>query len=360
MKTLLTTALLTISLFTQAQITITEADLPVVDDTFRLSTALDPQIDYATTGANQTWDYSYLEAISQDIDTIFPVDFTPFAYQLLFDNGIIYPDHKADYATRGIEFDLLGQLTLEDVYNFTQVDSNSLRTVGFGARINGIPAPIQYDSIEVVYDFPVNYGNIDSSNFLFGQGVPSVGYYGATGTRYNEVDGWGTLITPFGTFDALRIKSEIVRTDTFYLDLVGFGFNFPNNSTEYKWLGVGSGVPLLTIITNDGFGGEMVQSIEYQDSIRPTILNIDELALGNAFTVYPNPANNEVRIAQSNDVQVKAIEIIDAQGRIVRTNASANSNHDVVFEVSDIARGTYFVRIVTEKGLVHKPLVIAH
>jgi hypothetical protein len=54
---------------TSAQITITAADMPVVNDTLR-SSAANPltAIDITTTGTNTTWNYSTMVPVSQTVD----------------------------------------------------------------------------------------------------------------------------------------------------------------------------------------------------------------------------------------------------------------------------------------------------
>ncbi len=65
MKTLFgsfTALFLIIQIQTQAQITITRNDMPVIGDTIRVSTATNlPGIDQSLTGPSHTWGFSSLE-----------------------------------------------------------------------------------------------------------------------------------------------------------------------------------------------------------------------------------------------------------------------------------------------------------
>lgn len=331
------------TLLATAQITITDADMPLVDDTFRVSNAFDFGIDYSLTGPNVTWDYTNLTPNSQDVDTMFAVAETNTAYQIFFDNWIIWPNHQANYGTRGQDFDLMGQLTIEDVFDFWKYDATSFRKVGYGAFINGIPTPVRYDDIEEIYAFPMNYGNVDSGTFAFDLTIPTLGYYGGWGERRNEVDGWGTLMTPYGTFQSLRVRSEIDQTDTLYVDLLGFGFNIPRPTTiEYKWFGQGSGIPLLQITTQDFFGTETVQSIVYQDSIR-AIVGIEEQLFGE-LKIWPNPATNLVHISADRGLNETNPELIDITGKAIELVIVSREQNQVTFDVSTLATGMYFIR----------------
>src|SRR6185369_9997600 len=99
--------------------------------------------------------------------------------------------------------------------------------------------------------------------------IPNFGYYRKQQTRTNEVDGWGTLITPFGTFNTLRVKSTLNITDSIYLDTLGFGLTIPRQTiVEYKWLAPGKKIPVLEVdITLAIFGGTFtVDRVNWQDN----------------------------------------------------------------------------------------------
>jgi gliding motility-associated-like protein len=81
----------------------------------------------------------------------------------------------------------------------------------------------------------------------------------------------GTLLTPFGTFNALRIKSTLQISDSIYLDTLGFGITIPRQTiVEYKWLGAGKKIPLLEVdVTNALLGnGFTVDRVNWQDTLR--------------------------------------------------------------------------------------------
>ena len=82
--------------------------------------------------------------------------------------------------------------------------------------------------------------------------------------------------------------------------------------------------------------------------------------LTNSVTLYPNPANDVINVqCTMNDVQVKAIEVFDVYGKVVRTEETlrATSLQTVQINVSDFAAGMYFVRVTTEDGVVTKSFV---
>jgi hypothetical protein len=97
----------------------------------------------------------------------------------------------------------------------------------------------------------MNYGQTWSSDAGFTLSLPGTGYISRQKNRTSEVDGWGTLTTPFGSFQTLRVKSIIAEHDSIYIDSLGWGYGLDRTITEYKWLGNDQGIPLLQV-TEEG------------------------------------------------------------------------------------------------------------
>ena len=69
--------------------------------------------------------------------------------------------------------------------------------------------------------------------------------------------------------------------------------------------------------------------------------------------MYPNPAKNVLNIQAKQDVAVNSIEIYNQLGQIVM----AITNFETKIDVTDLASGTYFVKINTEKGSANSKFV---
>ena len=339
-----------------AQITITKNDFAVAGDTFRVSTAAGIGINNVdSTGANMTWDYSGLTAITQRVDTFVAVSATPFLYQFYFNNQFTYPNTKATVATK-IPTPTLPQgapITLSNTYGFYKVNTQAFAQVGFGATISGLPTSIPYDSLDYVYRFPMNYGNSDSCKYKFQLSIPNIGYLRRRATRVNEVDGWGTLITPYGTFPTLRVKSTTYATDTIYITQLMFGTQIVQApSVEYKWIGTTSGIPYLTVNATDG-PNPTISSIVYRDSVRQVInLGMKEENPIQESTIYPNPANDYCTLSFSlKHAGNISIELFDAKGASVRKVMNAflpDGMTRLPLTIKDIKPGLYFAKISTE------------
>ena len=338
---------LVLASLSSAQISVTTNDMPDANEVYLMSTTFDQwSIDPALTGANYTWDYSYLTPAAQRSDTMHSVGSTPFLYQFFFNNILLYPNHYSDYASRTDDIDIGGFFTMENTFNYYANSSNSLRQTGMGTTIMGIPNSYQYNDIDTVYELPISYMDMSFSTWNYDMNIPTFGYYEQNGLRENEVDGWGEVTTPFGTFQCLRVKTTLNMVDSVYVDGFGFGFNIPRPETiEYKWLAESMGVPVLQITTSFG----SITGIEYQDSARS--VGITELS-ETRVSLYPNPATSTLNIEAGEPILT--LEVYSLVGTLVMSRQNVEDELDV----SDLARGTYILHIQLESGSVLEKLLI--
>lgn len=251
-----------------SQIVINQNDMPNVGDTIRFNTTYNlGAIDYTLTGPGYNWDYSSLSTIlPQNADTFVHVWNTPLLYQIVF----LYP-FVSTIAQPQADFDLIPNLTLSDVYKYYKESSSEFKEVGTGFTVNGIPLPFKYDEDDIIYRFPLEFGDSDSSTSSFSINIPGLGYYGSVKKRVNFVDGWGTLTTPFGTFEVLRMKTVINQHDSIYIDTLNFGLPINTETIEYKWLGKTFGRPLLKI-SKTGFLPAVAEYI--YSEIEPLVVSL--------------------------------------------------------------------------------------
>jgi hypothetical protein len=356
--------------FAVAQITINTASIPVAGDTFRYSNAqITSAIDPIPTGANYNWDFSFLNPISQDIDTFRTVASTGTTYAFYFAD-LSFNANRSNQAKKGNlgvpSGPLTGGVTISDVVAFYYKSNTLYQQTGYGATINGIGVPIGFNNKDVLYRFPMNFGDIDTSASDFNINIPNLGYYGHEQVRVSEVDGWGSLTTPFGTFNTLRIKSTITGTDTLFLDTLGFGFSFPVNSIEYKWLGTSKSIPLLQIVATSGpFGGPpSVSSVIFRDSLRLfTGISESDLSVGEMM-VYPNPTSEWVTMSINSIVQGEAnLSLIGPDGRIISNVWNGNiytGNNIVSVNLLNqyLASGIYMMELTCDDKSVRTRLTI--
>ena len=75
------------------------------------------------------------------------------------------------------------------------------------------------------------------------------------------------------------------------------------------------------------------------DIIVGECLGVDEAAI-TELVAYPNPANGVFHIESNGDL--KGIVVTDVQGKIVRTNATAEAN-GIVLDLTGFENGLYFL-----------------
>ncbi len=83
--------------------------------------------------------------------------------------------------------------------------------------------------------------------------------------------------------------------------------------------------------------------------------NVNELS-GSNWTLYPNPASEFIQFTSASKEKISRIEILDATGRMIVSNNFSNQPIDI----SSIASGCYFVRVVGENHIEVLPLNIQH
>jgi hypothetical protein len=338
-----------------AQITITNNDMPSVGDSVRLSNSLLlPGIDYTETGEDFFWDFSGLMPLTQSVDTFVSVTSVPFLYQIIF-----IPNLVANLAQPITETDLFPGAPITDAYRFFRKSSSSYNDVGFAFTVNEIPVPLKFDDPDILYNFPLDYGQADSSFSGVEFGIPDLGYINIDRKRVNIADGWGTLSTSYGTFDVLRLKSHVIETDSIYIDSLEFGTAINRDYTEYKWLANGFKAPLLQVIAE----GPVV-TVFWIDSIFDPTVNIPEITSDRNLDVFPNPFTENARINFHNEKsQPVQIAVFDITGKKVHSVFSGNltyGNHtfEIQTQKTNLGKGFYLLKVDTERGTITKKLLI--
>ncbi|MBK9401632.1 MAG: T9SS type A sorting domain-containing protein [Bacteroidetes bacterium] len=344
-----------------SQITITSSDMPSAGDTARRTQApIQLGLNYQATGANHTWNFTNLRYQAQQVDTFLSVSSTNFLYALFFSN-LPFNTNRANVATNGQAFPANPFITITDPYNFYYRSSTDYRQVGLGASFQGIPLPVAYTQKDKIYEFPLNYGDVDTSVSAWNVALPSLIYYGSNQTRINEVDGWGTLNTPYGTYQALRVKTTLIASDTISIDTLNLGLNIDRPLTrEYKWLANGDIVPVLQITTTEIFGIEIVNSILFRDvvpnvtpGILPTAicagstlqLPFTEQGTFNAGTLFSAGNKFTAQLSDASGDFSNAVNIGD-------TTSNQSGNFSVVIPANTPAGNGYRIRITSSNPAV--------
>lgn len=350
MRSLLT-ALILLPQILIAQITVTATDFANAGDTVRMSKTTDPSIDFTSTGANFSWDFSSLTAESQSLTEFIDMSNASTFVNFVF-GGFAPPKYQASYYLPSTDIPLAQMssflpVTIDNVYQFSRKTADSITSVGFALSIDGNEVPFKSDTIETRYAFPLNYGNTHSSKGYTNLDMNPI--YDAIWRQHrqrdSEVDGWGNIITPYGSFDALRIKHTITEIDSLRISFGGspFWVNLPiPDSYIYEWWTNGEKEAVMRIETRLVGGNEVVSNIEYRDNylgLDAAVNEISELDV----EVYPNPVSDQLNVKGINDSFT--CTVIDLNGQVVSTFVD-----QLVLDLTDLNTGEYILWINSAAG----------
>src|SRR3989338_605048 len=337
------------------QITLNDTNFAEAGDQLVMSTTLDLSLDYMSTGANYTWDFSGLTPMSQRFTDYKYISDASFLSNLLF-GPVAAVNYQASYfaPTTDLPLDQITSvlpITIDDISLFSKSSPTALKMVGYEFVISGQGVPAKSDTIETRYEFPLEYGDNYTSRGYTDLDLNPI--YDAKWIQHrykgSTVDGWGVITTPYGTFDALRIHHRVLENDSIYisLDTIGFwvGLDVPE-AHEYEWRAVEEKEAILRVRTSVILGSEQITSIEYRDELNG--LGLNEAVL--TFSLFPNPATDELTVLSPE--AVKQISILNQQGQIVKSLESEGASP--VINVSDLDAGIYHLVVTTASGKATK------
>jgi hypothetical protein len=84
-------------------------------------------------------------------------------------------------------------------------------------------------------------------------------------------------------------------------------------------------------------------------------LSNQDFDFGSYFSVYPNPAKDVLHLATKNEIGVKAINIYNILGQMLLV--VTNPENNVPIHVSNLKTGTYFIKVLTDKGTANTKFV---
>lgn len=347
-----------VSTVTFGQISITDVNVQQANDQIVMSTLLDPALDYLSTGADYTWDFSGLVPTSQRSADFLPVSEASPLSNILF--GIFAATaYKASYFNSSTDLPLaeLTQglpISVESISGFTRTTPTAETMVGWEFVFNGQGIPVKSDTIETRYHFPLEYGDSYTSRGYSYLNLEPL--YDARWIQHRyretEVDGWGSLTTPYGTFNTLRIHHRILESDSIYmvLDSTGFWIPIPVPEThEYEWRALEEREAVLRIRTTVLLGIEQVTAVEYRDNyIEGLGFNEQAVVTG----LFPNPANEQVTIQSSE--AVLSVALFNQQGMCVQQeqviSKDTGSGWQTPVATNALDAGMYFIRVTTASG----------
>ena len=340
------------SLGAQQPIRITNDDLPDAGDTFRMSVAANPQlINTGKQGPDQTWNYASLTWASQFVDTFQPLSALPSIYGLLqFQKNVDYGKQEGALLENLPGTD---QLPIDEVLGFYSKGNQAYEQTAFGLGVIGQDVPVPFQDDDRIYKLPMTDQQQDSAK-AFVQFPPSNlpfpdtfnFYFEESRKRINNVDAWGTLTTPYGTFKTLRVRTVVKREDSISFQGLNQAVS-PPDQVLYRWLTKDGGKPVLQVRAQKVAGREVISNVVYQDSARnrggSTPTGVGE-SPEVKVEVFPNPASGQLRVRVS-DHRFFTYSLTNMAGQRVRMGTiPAAHGHTHKVSVSRLPAGVYVLK----------------
>jgi len=322
-----------------AQITITQADVAPLGyvifrgtDTTFTETAIGPG------GTAMSWDFSGI--VDDEGDT------------LAISDPAVLPNYS-DFPGSNIAI-INGGGTAYGILN-----SSSLSIIGQTANVAGTDIVVDVNPVELVINFPANYNDsYSNSSTAFGEfeytaqaGVDSARIKSVKDKQV-EIDAWGSLVIPFGTFNVIRVKESIVQYDTVDAHLTGFPPIVPpswtnvqvdeTHTTHFSYWANGIGFPVMEADSIHATGEVNVTWL-----LQAPEVSIKEQVVSSNSMVYPNPAKDMVTIKLSQN-SLAVIEVTDVLGKQVKM--LSNQKIASTLNVADLTEGIYVYKVTYANG----------
>ncbi|MEO8088468.1 MAG: T9SS type A sorting domain-containing protein, partial [Bacteroidota bacterium] len=85
------------------------------------------------------------------------------------------------------------------------------------------------------------------------------------------------------------------------------------------------------------------------DTVHVDQEGVHENDLNNSFSVYPNPAKDNIVISNSGSISPSTMRIEDATGRLVKEASLVLHNGNATVSIGDLAKGSYMLQILDDK-----------
>lgn len=206
---------------------------------------------------------------------------------------------KIEYPIVDTTFDFI-QSNSNGIYQWGNYNSADKSLINFSKPLTIIPFPaalggVTYDTMSSILNSP--FGNIS-----------------VAGQQNIDINSWGKVITPLGTFSALRL------TNKGFIEGSLSGFPIISGTTErYEWYTPGYSVPLLTLEISElelptestvdtSFYYLKSQSVVGTSDVKQEFIQLN---------ITPNPVSEFVQISIPADHQDAQLRILNSEGKVI-------------------------------------------
>ena len=228
-------------------------------------------------GPNVTWDLSSntnlnthisrIVTVSEGIDQVTFLAICSLGGHSFFDCLNVW--NNTDQALQIPDTLSLFQFDLTDLHRYQNKTTTQLleNFFGFTVDLGGTitKAVIVYNSPDTILNFPVTYGHQWTSHITWSLDLSATGQniaYSSSQDRTTSIDSWGTLITPYDTFEnVVRLRSEILRQDTLITDSLSVPISL--TQVEYMWFDTNYTLPVMTANGVATDSTDIINAVQY-------------------------------------------------------------------------------------------------
>ena len=240
------------------------------------------------------------------------------------------------------------------VYNFFNKTNTGLFSPGFAMVRGDSDFVMVNDPASQILPFPASLNNKWTNTEIFEFGVPGIFLMVDSSVHNFEIDAWGTINTPQGSYQCLRIFEEIHSFTKTYAGNMLVTSDSTGNY-EYYWYA-----------ENIGFVAEVMSFFDETDPnftkaeditfIVPQSVNVkDNVApVAQSFQLmqnYPNPFNPTTTIGFNLPKNMSvSLKVYDIRGREITTllnETKPGGYHEIRFDGSSLASGIYLYELKT-------------
>lgn len=304
--------------------------------------------------------------------------------------GLVYSQGNGDYISPGASganqtWDLSGMNNnetftttisnpsgLSGAENFPNATFASViqgqESIGYSAVVNnrieivGLYTPnvtMTYPNPQTQIQFPLSYQSTYSDTYErnadLGSGISNQEVGGSS----TVVDGYGTLITPTGTYtEVLRLKQN-VESDLNTIMNGSVISTIPFTSETYIFVKAGFVTPLASVGTS-GFSGQTEEFAVYYMS---STVGLENLSLIKELTVFPVPVVTDFTLRMEVETASEVgFNLFSVDGRMVAqfgTEFLPKGENTRSFAIpTSVASGVYLLQIKTPESALMKKIVI--
>jgi hypothetical protein len=325
---------------TKAQITITANDFPhagmLVVTNIDSTSSLSP----GSAGPGQIWDFSNLVA-SYDDSTLYTMP----------GNQPGAGNHpNANLVSQDLDYDI----NYDGGYNYIFYETTNAGWLAHGQELRisfwgmSITWHSFYEPPALILPLPFTLNNSNNQTTTW-KLYAATGFGGSVIDSVMTVnhtivsqlaDASGTMITPQGSYDVLRVYEHTEIIDSSFKYNAGSGWVFDETGltviNTYHWYANGIG-EVGALVMDDKKGGGNLTCFKSS-----TIVGTEALPKISSVRIYPVPAVDKLTVDAG--VQVERTEIYNLAGELITTGST-----ETTLDISKLKPGTYFLKVITPK-----------